>query len=139
MLANQDFIYDYSDLNLLQTRIQILKGEYEGMIVEIGGSALTQWADQNRFDFDYTLYQYPKNVDCLDQTEVFKEFIASLIVGVVDHRRTRPDWKDRLDEACDGLNICSIKIDNKFYPDGVPQSKLRRDIQQPVVSGMVEI
>ena len=139
MLANQDFIYDYSDLNLLQTRVQVLNGKYEGMIVEIGNSSLTQWQDKNHFDFDYTLYQYPNNVTHLEQTEEFKQFISSLIVGFVDHRRNRPDWKEQLDAACGGLNICSIKIDKKFYPDSHKQNKVCRDIQQPVVSGMVEI
>jgi hypothetical protein len=131
MLAEHDFIYDYSDLNLLQTRVQVLKGDYEGMIVEIGGSSLMQWEDKNLFDFEYTLYQYPKNVDKIDRDETFDKFIANIIVGLVDHRRNRPDWKERLDEACDGLNTCSIKIDSKFY--------INKYRQQPVVSGMMEI
>ena len=139
MLANQDFIYDYSDLNLLQTRVQVLNGEYAGMIVEIGGSSLTQWQDKNHFNFEYTLYQYPDSKSNLEQTEEFKQFISSLIVGFVDHRRNSLDWKEQLEAACDGLNTCSIKIDRKFYPDNYKQRKVCGVVQQPVVSGMMEI
>mgnify|MGYP003342972876 CR=1 FL=1 len=42
-----DYIYEYSDLNLFQTRVKILTGKYSDMIAEYGGSKITTWYDDN--------------------------------------------------------------------------------------------
>jgi hypothetical protein len=60
MKSGIDFIYEYSDLNYLRTRVQILTGEYADTILEFGGSVLGQdGINPNKFVFDYQLMQIP--------------------------------------------------------------------------------
>ena len=51
MENNIDFNYEYSDLNLFKTRVQILTGEYADTILEFGGSLLAQDENKNTFTF----------------------------------------------------------------------------------------
>ena len=47
MKNNIDYIYKYSNLNPMQTSVQILTGEYKDIIVEFGSSDLNQYFDEN--------------------------------------------------------------------------------------------
>ena len=47
-----DFEYEYSDLNLLQTRVKVLTGEYSGLVFEYGSSVLAQCEGKNSFIYN---------------------------------------------------------------------------------------
>lgn len=114
-----DFEYEYSDLNVLQTRVKILTGEYTGLVFEYGGSVLTQWEDKNSFTFEYTLYEVPELFDgpTLRKTAAFNEFIAYLIVDVVKARREDKYELSKIHEAASniGKTYANIPINQKYY------------------------
>jgi hypothetical protein len=114
-----DFVYEYSDLNLFQTRVKVLTGRYRGVILEFGGSGLAQHGDKNTFTFDYTLYEIPEHLACyqLRGTKEFEAFLAYLLVDVIDARNNDPKELSKLHEAASakGKTTSNIKIDNKFY------------------------
>lgn len=116
-----DFIYEYSDLNLFHTRVEILTGKYAGIILEFGGSVLAQTGDKNTFTFDYILYQVPDQFYAprLRTNGEFNNFLGYLLVDVIDCRNKDPQWKEKLDEAASyiGKQNPSIKVDQKFYPN----------------------
>ena len=115
-----DFIYEYSDLNLFQTRVQILTGNYAGIILEFGGSILAQIGDKNTFTFDYTLYEVPDQFygASLRKDDLFNQFLGYLLVHVIQCRNLDPNEKTLLDEAAssEGKTTSSIKINSKWYP-----------------------
>lgn len=115
-----DFIYEYSDLNLFHTRVQILTGKYAGIVLEFGGSNLVQFKEQNRFTFDYILYEVPDQFygPTLRKNDEFNEFLAYLLVDVVNARNHDPLEKQKLEEAASigGVSCSSIKIDKRWYP-----------------------
>lgn len=114
-----DFIYEYSDLNTLQTRVKVLTGKYSGLILEFGGSGLAQFENQNTFTFQYTLYAIPEQFknQQLQKTKAFEEFLAYLLVDVIDARKNDKREKQKLNEALThfGKQSSDIKIDDKFY------------------------
>ena len=116
-----DFIYEYSDLNLFQTRVKVLTGRYRGLILEFGGSGLAQYSDKNVFNFDYTLYEIPEQLTSyqLRGTKEFEEFLAYLLVDVVDARNNDPKELEKLHEAAsvEGKTTSKIKIANSWYPN----------------------
>ena len=59
MKNGTDFVYEYSDLNLFHTRVQIITGKYAGIILEFGGSGIAICKDKNLFNFDYIRYEVP--------------------------------------------------------------------------------
>jgi len=119
MKNNVDFIYEYSDLNLFQTRVKVLTGRYRGVILEFGGSGLAQHGDKNLFNFDYTLYEIPEHLACyqLRGTKEFEKFLAYLLVDVIDARNNDKNEKEKLKEAASyfGKQNPEIKINGKFY------------------------
>jgi hypothetical protein len=117
MKNNIDFIYEYSDLNPLHTRIQILTGEYAGIVFELGGSMLAQVGDSNKFTFDYVLYELPDQFygPSLKANKKFNEFLAYLIVDVIDSRNQDPQEHSKLMEAAKGVTQSAIKINPKYY------------------------
>jgi hypothetical protein len=125
MKNNIDFIYEYSDLNLFQTRVKILTGVYADIILEFGGSMLAQMGSENTFTFEYTLYQLPKQFDHakLRANPAFNEFLAYLLVDIVDSRNNDLQEKIKLEEAAssDGKIGSAIEIDDKWYPNGHPK------------------
>ena len=135
MEKGKDFVYEYSDLNLFQTRVQILTGRYKGIIIEFGSSALSQKGDENSFTFDYTIYEIPEQLLCyqLRGTKEFEEFLAYLLVDVIDARNNDPKELDKLHEAASakGKTDSNIKINNIYYPDMMLQTK-----KQPIVQGL---
>jgi hypothetical protein len=131
MKKGKDFVYEYSDLNLFQTRVQILTGRYKGVILEFGGSLLAQQGDKNTFTFDYTLYEVPEHLACykLKGTKEFEEFLAYLLVDVIDARNNDPKELSKLHEAASdtGKTSSDIKIKDSFY------SNLKK---QPITQGL---
>lgn len=119
MKPNVDFIYEYSDLNLFQTRVKILTGEYANTILEYGGSILAQNGTSNVFTFTYELLHIPAKFanTKLKGDKKFEEFLAYLLVDVVDARKKDPKEEEKLIEAAhaSGVQNSQIKIDPKFY------------------------
>lgn len=114
-----DFVYEYSDLNLFQTRVQILTGEYADTILEFGGSILAQERNNNTFTFEYELFQIPRhlaNVQ-LKGTKDFEMFLGYLLVDIIDSRNKDKEEHSKLMEAASvqGVKSNTIKIDSKFY------------------------
>ena len=121
MKSGVDFVYEYSDLNLFHTRVEILTGKYAGIILEFGGSMLAQIGDKNTFTFDYTLYEVPNqfNGPKLRADTGFNEFLAYLLVDVVDARKNDSEELSKLHEAASfkGKTNPTIKINDKWYPN----------------------
>jgi hypothetical protein len=116
-----DFIYEYSDLNLFQTRVQILTGEYAGIVLEYGGSVLEQCGNKNTFTFDYILYEVPDQFygPRLRTDGEFNQYLAYLLVHVIQCRNLDPTEREKLDEAAssEGKQYSNIKISDKWYPN----------------------
>jgi hypothetical protein len=114
-----DFIFEYSDLNLFQTRVQILTGEYAGIVLEFGGSGIMQDGKNNVFNFDYALYEVPSqfNGPKLRQNKEFNEFLAYLLVDVIASRNKDIKGHSKLMEAASakGVKENTIKINPKYY------------------------
>jgi hypothetical protein len=115
-----DFVYEYSDLNLFQTRVKVLTGKYAGMVLEFGGSVLIQNGVNNNFNFEYTFYELPKNLTLkgIKKDKGILQFLADLLVAVIDARRNDPKEHDKLMEAAsvEGKQYSNINIDRKWYP-----------------------
>jgi len=123
-----DFVYEYSDLNLLQTRVKILTGEYAEIVLEFAGSNLAQWEDKNLFTFNYTLYEVPNKFSGpkLRTDKQFNEFLAYLLVDVIAARKTDEQEQNKLFDALNETNRLNIQIDDKYYPNNH-----RKFIKQP--------
>ena len=119
MIKDIDFEYEYSDLNLFNTRVKVLTGDYAGLVFEYGGAALAQWEDKNSFIFEYTLYEVPDAFDgpTLRKEAAFNEFIAYLIVDVIKARKEDVGEKFKLDEAASnvGKTYSNIPVHPKYY------------------------
>jgi hypothetical protein len=130
-----DFIYEYSDLNELQTRVQVLTGEYKDTIVEFGGSNLLQNGSKNVFTFNYELYQIPRKFmnTQLKGNSDFEKFLAYLLVDVVSARKKDKQEHEKLMQAASyfGVKDSKIKIDEKFYPNWLLKAK-----KQPIAQGL---
>ena len=131
MQNNIDFIYEYSNLNLFHTRVQILTSKYAGIVLEFGGSVLAQIGNKNTFTFDYILYEVPDQFHPfnLRANDEFNNFLGYLLVDVINARNNDPKEKEKLDEAASyiGKKNPSIKVDEKFYP------KFKK---QPIAQGL---
>ena len=114
-----DFVYEYSDLNLFYIRTQILTGKYAGIILEFGSSMLAQCEADNYFKFDYILYEVPDQFygPRLRTDGEFNEFLAYLLVDIIDHKNKDPKEHYKLMQAASARGALpnSIKIDPKFY------------------------
>ena len=128
MQNNKDFIYEYSDLNLFQTRTQILTGEYKDIIVEFGTSGVMTGLGSPMFNFDYTIYQAPND---FEPDNKFEDYLGNLLISIISHRNADKDAKIKLDEAASQLGMQSsiIKIAKTFYPE-------RYGIHEPIVENM---
>lgn len=123
MKNNEDYIYEYSDLNLFQTRVKILTGIYEGMILEFGSSVLSRWheenaGDKNNFTFDYTVYKWPENSkDKLKETKELNDYLCELLINIISDRRKDKEEHSKLMEAASrtGARNSKIKIAGKWY------------------------
>lgn len=117
MKNNKDYIYEYSDLNLFQTRVKILSGKYNGIILEFGASSLIQSCDINNFKFEYTLYDIPDTINYkLIGDRKFEKYLSKLLISIIKDKRKDKNEKNKLDIAAsvEGC-ISEIKIDNRFY------------------------
>jgi hypothetical protein len=118
MKNKRDYIYEYSDLNLFQTRVKILKGEYSGIILEFGGSKLIQSINIQDFNFTYTLYEIPENLKYiqLNGDVKFERFLSKLLISIIKNRRKDKTETSKLATAASVEGCVSeIKIDEKFY------------------------
>ena len=135
MQNNVDFIYEYSDLNLFHTRVQILTGKYAGIVLEFGGSVLAQIGNKNTFTFDYILYEVPDQFHSsnLRANGKFNEFLGYLLVDVINARNNDPKEKEKLDKAASAKEKINsnIKINEIYYPQTKLKSKL-----QPIAQGL---
>jgi len=135
MKNNIDFIYEYSDLNLFQTRVQILTSKYAGIILEFGSSILAQIGDKNTFTFDYILYEVPDQFHgpTLRNNKKFNEFLGYLLVDVIRARNNDPKEFNKHQEAASvlGNTNSTIKIDDIYYPNAMLKTK-----KQPIAQGL---
>jgi hypothetical protein len=120
MKNNIDFVYEYSDLNLFQTRVKVLTGKYADVVLEFGGSLLTQYEMNNDFSFQYTFYELPKGITLnnINEDPNILQFLSDLLVAVIDARYSDPEEHNKLMEAASfkGKTYSDISIDNKWYP-----------------------
>lgn len=131
MIKNEiDYIYEFSDLNLFQTRVEIFTGKYLGIIVEFGDSGVFSGVGKPQFNFDYTIYKAPK---FFEPNAKFEEYLTNLLISIIEVRNADPLWKEKLDNATGDLGavISKIKIDSKWYPN-------QYRLQDPVVVQMQE-
>jgi hypothetical protein len=130
MKKNKDYIYEYSDLNLFQTRVQILTGEYKGIILEFGSSHIESSQNGNNFSFDYTLYEKPESFwkVSLKNNKEFEKYLSKLLISIINDRKKDKKEQEKLWEAASyqGVKSSTIKIDKKFYPF----------VKQPIVEGL---
>ena len=128
MKNSKDFIYEYSDLNLFQTRTQILTGKYKDIIVEFGTSGVMTGMGSPMFNFDYTIYRAPND---FEPDNKFEDYLGNLLISIVSHRNTDKDAKIKLDEAASfyGVQSSLIKIAKEFYPE-------RYGVHEPTVENM---
>jgi hypothetical protein len=128
MQNDKDFIYEYSDLNLFQTRVQILTGEYKDIILEFGTSGVMTGLGSPMFNFDYTVYQAPND---FEPNSKFEDYLGNLLINIVDHRNSDKYAKNKLNEAASekGMQSSIIKIAKEFYPE-------RFGVHEPTVENM---
>jgi hypothetical protein len=114
-----DFIYEYSDITFLYTRVKVLSGGYEGLILDYGGSMIAQWEDKNEFSFEYTIFAAPDKLFKMNEAQAkdFKEFLALLLCDVVAARKDDPHEKEKLTNALlkQTALVGQIKINHEFY------------------------
>jgi len=122
MKNNIDYIYEYSDLNLFNTRVKLLTGDYKGMVLEFGGSGLLQWVNGeesgNKFNFDYTIFDMPDESKSNIKGKIeFEQYLCDLLITIIEHRRNDKKAHDKLMEAASksGVKNSKIKIDKKWY------------------------
>jgi len=129
-----DFIYAYSDLNMLKTRVQILTGKYKDTILEFGGSVFSMDTNPNTFCFEYELFHIPyafKDIKLKGDKE-FEVFLGNLLVDVISAKRNDPNEDYDTRSSFDISTFkCSIKIDDKFYPNWIETQK-----KQPIAEGL---
>lgn len=116
MKNNVDFIYEYSDLNLFQTRVQVLTGQYSGMIVEFGASHILSVEGEHDFTFDWTVYKKPDSGSLVHDAQ-FEKFMSELLIAVINDRNNDPSARNKLMEAASvrGVQNPKIKIPEQFY------------------------
>lgn len=116
MNNNVDFIYEYSDLNLFNTRVQILTGKYAGAIVEFGGSGIMSGFGHPVFNFEYRLYVEPKFIDA-----GFKDYLVDLLIAVIKARGSDTNESAKLNEAASrqGVQNSKIHVPEHFYANKV--------------------
>lgn len=116
-----DYIYEYSDLNLLHTRVKILTGKYKDTILEFGGSVVVHKDTGGDFIFEYTIYHCtPENIGKLRNDIEFEKYLSELLIAIVVDRRNDPDDKEILDEILTDFHsyIGKIKIHPTYYIEG---------------------
>jgi hypothetical protein len=140
MKKNKDFIYEYSDLNMLQTRVLVKTGIYKNLIFDFASARIESGLSGSQFSFDYTLYQKPGQFENtnLRGNPQFEEFISNLVITVILARRKDKKELEKLSKASGPgwFQDSKIKIDAKFYPERHCFSPLNQT--QPQVEGMQE-
>jgi hypothetical protein len=96
MKNNKDFKYEYSDVNLFQTKADILTGRYAGIKLEFASSGVMSGLGRPIFNFEYQLYETPDNFEI---TEKFEDYLKDLLISIIDDRNKDPDMKEKLDNA----------------------------------------
>jgi hypothetical protein len=96
MKANKDFKYGYSDVNLFQTKVEILTGRYAGIKLEFASSGVMSGLGRPVFNFEYQLYETPDNFEI---TPKFEDYLKDLLISIIDDRNKDPEMKEKLDNA----------------------------------------
>jgi hypothetical protein len=140
MKKNKDFIYEYSDLNMLQTRVLVKTGIYKDLIFDFTSARIDSGPLGSQFSFGYTLYQKPLQFEntILRGNPQFEKFIADLVIAVILARRKDKKELEKLSKAAgpDWFQNSKIKVDSKFYPEHHCVNPLNQT--QPQVQGMQE-
>lgn len=130
MKSNKEYKYEYSDLNLFQTRVEILRGKYKEIILEFGSSHLVTYETGNDFYFDYTIYYVPEcfNSINLKGNSEFESYLSKLLISIIQDRKVdKKEYTKLMKAASVGGTLGRIKIDPNFYPYHackVPDQKL---------------
>jgi hypothetical protein len=91
--------------------------------VDFGGSHLAQQSDVpgGEFTFDYIIYQKPEKYTGIPLRErpEFVQFLSELLISIIADRKQDRQAKQKLDAVAGAFDryICSIKIDERFYPN----------------------
>ena len=96
MKNNKDFKYGYSDVNLFQTKVEILTGRYAGIKLEFASSGVMSGLGRPVFNFEYQLYETPDNFEI---TPKFEDYLKDLLISIIDVRNKDPEMKEKLDNA----------------------------------------
>lgn len=123
MKNKKDYIYEYSDLNKFQTRVQVLTGDYAEVILEFGSSYVTRVAGVKggQFTFDYAIYAVPENLWSvnLKQDTNFEKYLSELLQSIIkDRKKDKKETQKLMQAASVGGAISTIKIDERFYNKG---------------------
>lgn len=133
-----DYIYEYSDLNFLQTRVEVLSGKYQGLIVEFGSSRLYEYNDVKDFTFDYTIYKEPPKYKLhkLLDNQKFEKYLSVLLTSILIDRKENPEIeKENITDALGHFRSKEpkINIDASFYP-----CKKKKNIIKEISIGTVD-
>jgi hypothetical protein len=96
MKNNIDFKYEYSDVNLFQTKASIITGKYADINVEFGTSGVMSGMGSPIFNFEYQLYKTPKN---FEKSNKFEDYLTELLIAIIVDRNNDPEAKNKLDNA----------------------------------------
>jgi hypothetical protein len=131
---NRDFRYEYSDLNLFQTRVELLTGAYAGTILEYGSSRFEQSPSHHDFYFDYEIYHRPEGINTA--ADEFVEYIGRTILAVLAARAVDPEEFDLHQQAASarGKQGSAITIDEAYYYQPDPGAEPRVKQQHGVVA-----
>jgi len=96
MKNNIDFTYEYSTINLFQTKVNILTGKYAGIEIEFANSGVMHGHGYPLFNFQYQLYKTP---DDFNINSKFEDYLTKLLIAVIDDRNKDPQAKEKLENA----------------------------------------
>jgi hypothetical protein len=105
MKNNKDFIYEYSEINLFQTKASILSGEYAGIDVEFASSGVMNGIGKPIFNFEYQIYRAPINFIINDD---FENYLSKLLIAIIDHRNKDNNSLEKLHKAAALTNTKSL-------------------------------
>jgi hypothetical protein len=96
MKNNKDFTYEYSGINLFQTKASILSGKYTGIDVEFASSGVMSGIGKPVFNFEYQIYRSPINFIITDN---FENYLSKLLIAIIDYRNQDDSAQEKLHKA----------------------------------------
>jgi hypothetical protein len=112
-----DYIYEYSDLNPYYTRVKILTGEYQGVILEFGHFDMKLKSKKKKLTFDFTLYEKPTKFENvrLKEDKEFTEYLSEVLISILEAREADIHQLQKFMEAEEVKS--TIKINERFYSE----------------------